>query len=301
MNIPNSENIENCYIYQTTNNKLCKCKYECDPKKSLLSLKADINTECVLPQDIIDYHKYASNFHEYYFKNFYNLDKGISIIEDILSKKCKRVTKCNINLPVEQYKRQVKNRNHRDNKFKTNSFGNICEIDKFSADGGRGYTDIISFQNEIGNKENSIVSVKYENDNKKMFNIVYVNSNMFKSLKENVDRFDIDICKQIFNGNKFHLRSISGLINKKFTCSPTNIQNIKGYVTSMKRINKYIARGFGLIDFDKTIEHFKEYYNIPKNLSEIQINVCKEHYEKTFSERSIRGKDPLGWSSYWKN
>ena len=131
---------------------------------------------------------------------------------------------------------------------------------------------------------------------------MHVNSNIFKSVKENIDNFDIDICKQIFNGNKLVLTSLNGLINKKFTYVPKNIKNALGYVTSMKRINKYIARGFNLIDADNVIRELKEYYDIPKIPSKNFLNknnkmAIIDTDKKLFEYVTLAEYDPLGWLS----
>ncbi|ARF08166.1 hypothetical protein Catovirus_1_216 [Catovirus CTV1] len=294
------KNIDECYIYKSEH-QLFKCSIQyfiSKDNENCIKLDIDSNKIYEMPENILQYHKYISYVYSDGINDTYNLDHEYDCLEKKLLEKYKLISTVNLHNQLEYYKRKDNSKK----RFSDNRYGNICVTDYFTKTWYESYYDIIVCGNANSNNEHPIISTKFENDNNKIINLVHVNSNIFKSVKENIDNFDIDICKQIFNGNKLVLTSLNGLINKKFTYVPKNIKNALGYVTSMKRINKYIARGFNLIDADNVIRELKEYYDIPKIPSKNFLNknnkmAIIDTDKKLFEYVTLAEYDPLGWLS----
>lgn len=117
-----------------------------------------------------------------------------------------------------------------------------------------------------------------------ILNLIYLNQNIYSKPRDFIaDDFDIDICRQSFDGNKIKLHAIKNLIHKKFEYNMHHIKNnellcrnnreIK-YVCFRKRLEKYKARGFICVDENIVIDKVKHMLKIEKNVSSVCDSRC---------------------------
>lgn len=108
------------------------------------------------------------------------------------------------------------------------------------------YTRVYNHENK-----KKIVPLVYTLYNGLVLNLIYVNSKIFSETREFIENdFDINICRQSFNGKKICLYSIGDLVRRQFEYNPDWIENIcvdndlYRYVCFRKRIEKYKIYGF---------------------------------------------------------
>ena len=109
-----------------------------------------------------------------------------------------------------------------------------------------------------------------------VLNLIYLNQNIYPNPHDFVtDDFDIDICRQSFDGNRIKLHAIKNLIYKKFEYNINHIKNNEllcknnrdvKYVCFRKRLEKYKARGFICVDENIVIGKIKHILKIEKNV-----------------------------------
>ena len=105
-----------------------------------------------------------------------------------------------------------------------------------------------------------------------ILNLIYINKNIYDNPIDFIaNDFDIDICKQSFNGKRIKLHSINNLIHKKFEYNLNHILNNKflcknncetKYICFRKRLEKYKANGFVCKDEKNIINTVKELFDI---------------------------------------
>ena len=156
------------------------------------------------------------------------------------------------------------------------------------------YSCSITFSPEKNEKK--IIPLTY-NIGDLTLNLIYINPDKFCCPQKFVENdFDIDICRQTFDGKKITLYAIKNLIHKKFKYNLDHIINNKNicknnrerkYVCFRKRIEKYKARGFECIDELPTIKKVKDILNIEKYPVDKKVlkkianqMVCNERIEK---------------------
>lgn len=157
------------------------------------------------------------------------------------------------------------------------------------------YYNSITFSSE--NNEKKLVPLTY-NANDLLLNLVYLNSDRYGSPHDFINHdFDINICKQSFNGEKITLHAMKNLVHKKFEYNIGHIINNemvckdrkdKKYVCFRKRLQKYKARGFECVNELYAINKVKELLNIKNDPIDIETlkNIANELniYEEDISD-----------------
>ena len=123
--------------------------------------------------------------------------------------------------------------------------------------------------NKNGKKQ--IMPTIYRYGNNLKLNIIYINQDQHKCPNNFVhEDFDIDVCKQIFDGEKIFLHSIGNLVRKSFQYNINEIKNnlidgrefSKKYMHFRKRIEKYKNKGFKMLDEENIVNEVKKILNI---------------------------------------
>lgn len=139
------------------------------------------------------------------------------------------------------------------------------------------YRNSVTFSSE--NNEKKMVPLTY-NVNDLLLNLIYLDFGKYENPHDFIEHdFDMDICRQSFNGKKITLYAMKNLINKKFQYNIDHIINNKmvckdrkdrKYVCFRKRLQKYKARGFECINEKCTIDKVKELLDIKNNSADIE-------------------------------
>jgi len=104
-----------------------------------------------------------------------------------------------------------------------------------------------------------------------LLNIIYVDEDQYKSPHQLIENeFDIDICRQTFDGSILKLYSVPDLIKKVCRYNTGYIENhmedakynLKKYICFRKRLEKYKVLGFAVHDEQDTIRKVKKILNI---------------------------------------
>lgn len=108
------------------------------------------------------------------------------------------------------------------------------------------------FKGEITNEYshlliNAIINFECNNILEK-YQLIYYDSDKYKSPLEVINEFDFDFCKSYFDGKVFYIKNIDSI--KSSSCI-FNIKNPRIYRNQNKRIIKYLLRGFDIkINYD---------------------------------------------------
>lgn len=142
----------------------------------------------------------------------------------------------------------------------------------------------------LNHNDNYAYSVMFSNDKEKkivplmfpigdlMLNLIYVNPHLNTYPREFINNdFDINICKQLFDGKKITLHSMGDLIHKRFRynidCIINNNfrDNANKYICFRKRIEKYKVKGFTCVNEDELINKVKNILEIKHMQSNIEL------------------------------
>lgn len=140
--------------------------------------------------------------------------------------------------------------------------------------------------------EKKIVPITHSVGFKLLLNLVYINPHFFVNSKDFINKdFDINICRQSFDGKKIMLHSIGDLVHKRFRYDINHIinnnkNNGNKYISFRKRIEKYKTRGFTCLDEKQIVNQAKNLLGIKltnKIVQDIQNNfkncsVIKKYY-----------------------
>lgn len=145
-----------------------------------------------------------------------------------------------------------------------------------------------------------IIPFTYPINKTLMLNLVYINQNIFVDTNTFIENdFDIDICKQQFNGEKIKLGSISNLIHKRFRYNTKHIDdvdaknNVYKYICFRKRTEKYKAKGFTFLDEINVINAIKNSLginNMNKNIKILQEYTKRSKYLKKYYDDVVLNK-----------
>lgn len=145
--------------------------------------------------------------------------------------------------------------------------------------------------------EKKIVPIAHPIGDGLMLNLIYINPSIFTETKKYIENFDINICKQSFNGKKLTLHSVSDLIHRRFKYNINRItdidtkDNIYKYICFRKRVEKYKARGFTFLNEIEVINKVKNLMginNMGTNIGELKKKGSKDNNLKKYYENIIK-------------
>lgn len=143
-------------------------------------------------------------------------------------------------------------------------------------------------------QKKKIIPIAHPVRNGLMLNLIYINSSMFAKTEDYIENFDINICRQCFDGKKIILHSVADLVHKRFKYNIDKItdiendDNVEKYICFKKRVEKYKARGFIFLDeigVTNKVKNLLEINNIRKNIEKFR-KMC--HIDKN-------------WEKYYEN
>lgn len=171
------------------------------------------------------------------------------------------------------------------------------------SDDGHDYAYRIMFNSEM---EKKIIPVTHSIGNKLLLNLIYINPHFFTNSKNFIDQdFDINICKQSFDGKKIKLHSIGDLVHKRFRydiyhiINNNNNNNTNKYICFRKRIEKYKMRGFTCLDEKQVIGQVKDLLEIRYTDRAMQTirennkscNALKKYYNDIVQQNDTQYED----------
>lgn len=120
--------------------------------------------------------------------------------------------------------------------------------------------------------------------------LIVVDKNKYKDIKDYINQFDIDVCKMMFDGKKFYYKNWNDIIRKKSNyvmyIDLQNHDNEYGrYLRTIDRIKKYKTRGF---------KFYEPEYQITKNI--IDLYFRHKNQNINFSDAILQIKSDFKWN-----